>query len=361
MQLVSYLNQAGNAIISIDIPSGLLCDQSSKGYTAIRAAHTLTFQRLKKAFLVAENEMNIGCPHVLDIGLDPDFPCSVNSNLQLTDSRSILSIYKLRQLFSHKGNFGHALLFAGSYGKMGAAVLGTKACLRSGAGLVTAHIPQNGVDIIQVSAPEAMCRIDAHKERITSLNYDLTIYNSIGIGPGIGMEADTAQLLYTLITAYNKPMVIDADALNILSQHKEWLKQVPAGSVLTPHPKEFARLFGDSANDFEKINLAMQKAEELNLVIVLKGHHTFIATPDAKGYFNTTGNAGMATGGSGDVLTGILTGLLAQGYQPAQAAILGVYLHGLAGDKAAEKYGMDALIAGDLVEEMKYPNLSASA
>ncbi len=357
LQLVNYINRAEKKVVSIDIPSGLLCDRSSKGQTTIKATHTLTFQQLKKAFLVAENEASIGCPHVLDIGLAPAFPAMADSRFKLTNNQLISAFYKSRGLFSHKGSFGHALLFAGSYGKTGAATLCTKACLRSGAGLVSVHLPQNSVNIVQTSTPEAMCRVDAHSERITALDYDLTLYDSVGIGPGIGTKQDTAELVYKVIMTYNRPLVIDADALNILSENTGWLSHIPPYSILTPHPKEFVRLFGDSTDDFEKINLALAKAEDLSVIIVLKGHHSFIAVPEGKGYFNTTGNPGMATGGSGDVLTGILTGLLAQGYSPEQSAVLGVYLHGLAGDIAAEKYGMNAMIAGDLIEALKFLDL----
>ncbi|MCH5598997.1 NAD(P)H-hydrate dehydratase [Niabella ginsengisoli] len=356
-QLVEYINRLNNKVVAIDMPSGLLTDLSSKGLTAIKANNTLTFQCFKAAFLLPENEEYFGNVHILDINLHPSYLNSVETTFELVDQQFISSIIKLRKAFSHKGNFGHALIIAGSYGKMGAAVLSTKACLQSGAGLVTAHVPAKGVEIMQISAPEAMCRIDTQSEIISNIDYDLKPYTSIGIGPGIGKEKMTTSFLYQLLKDYQKPMVIDADALNILSENPDWLSLLPPGSILTPHPKEYARLFGNDMNDLEKINTALQKAHDLKIIIILKGHHTFIATPDGKGYFNTTGNAGMAKGGSGDVLTGIITGILAQGYKPNEAAILGVYMHGAAGDNAAAKYGMISMTATDLIEALKTPDL----
>ncbi|GAB3418040.1 NAD(P)H-hydrate dehydratase [Niabella aquatica] len=353
-KLVNYINSLPNRVISIDMPSGLLCDSSSKNYTAIKADDTLTFQCLKKAFLIPENEENFGKVHILNIGLHPGYLDTVESKFELIDKTLVQSFYKPRRAFAHKGSFGHALIVAGSFGKMGAAILCTRACLRSGVGLVTAHVPQKGIDTIQTSTPEAMCKIDNSGDIVSEIDYDLGMYSAIGIGPGIGKEQDTANLLFGLLQNYKKPMVLDADALNILSVNRDWFSLLPENTILTPHPVEFTRLFDETMDDFEKTEIALQKARELNAVILLKGHYTLIATPSGKGYFNTTGNAGMAKGGSGDILTGILTGLLAQGYTSEQATIMGVYIHGLAGDRAAEKYGMDAMISGDLVEEMKH-------
>jgi ADP-dependent NAD(P)H-hydrate dehydratase / NAD(P)H-hydrate epimerase len=241
-------------------------------------------------------------------------------------------------------------LVAGSYGKIGAAVLCARACLRSGVGLLSCHIPKCGYDIMQHSVPEAMVMTDFNSSFLTKVEEDVTKYEAIGIGPGIGVASETKMLLREIFDTYRHPIVLDADALNIMASQKDLLKLIPAGSILTPHPKEFERIFGESSSDFDRIQLALKKAKELHVIIVLKGHHTFIATPDKKGFFNSTGNAGMATGGSGDVLTGILTGLLAQGYSSVEAAILGVYLHGLAGDMAARKISMEAMVAGDIIE-----------
>ncbi len=350
--LVDHINNSGCEVISIDIPSGLFVDQSSKGIKTVKANHTLSFQCYKKALLVAENELTIGEVHILDIGLHNEYGEKLNSKDQLIDAEIIKSIYRPRNKFSHKGNFGHALLIAGSYGKMGAAVLAAKACMRSGVGLLTSHIPKCGYDILQSTVPETMVLTDFNSSFITKVEDDPTKYNAIGIGPGIGTAIETQTMLKELLTTYKKPIVIDADALNCIAMEQKLLELIPEGSILTPHPKEFERLFGKTANDFERIDLAMQKAKELNCVIVLKGHHTLIATPDGSGYFNSTGNAGMATAGSGDVLTGIITGLLAQGYTSSNAAMLGVYIHGLAGDMAANELSQESMMASDIIDNI---------
>ena len=348
--LVQHINNSGCTIISIDIPSGLFTDKSSKGQAVIKANHTLSFQCYKLAFLMAENSTFVGELHILDIGLHPDFYPTVSSKYELTDAALIRSIYKPRNKFGHKGNFGHALIVAGSYGKIGAAVLSARACLRSGAGLLSCHIPKCGYDIMQTALPEAMVMTDFNSSFNTKLDDDPAKYEAIGIGPGIGTASETKMMLREILGSCKRPLVLDADALNIIASQKDLLKFIPAGSILTPHPKEFERLFGETENEFERIELALQKAKELNLVIVVKGHHTLIATPNGKAFFNSTGNAGMATAGSGDALTGILTGLLAQGYVSVEAAILGVFIHGLAGDIAAKKISMEAMIAGDIID-----------
>ncbi|MBK5272386.1 MAG: NAD(P)H-hydrate dehydratase [Bacteroidia bacterium] len=354
-KLVEHINNSGCEIFSVDIPSGMFVDKSSKGNTIIKASHTLSFQCYKPAFLVAENSEYIGELHILDIGLHPGFYTTVSSHYELVDKTIIGSIYKPRNPYTHKGNFGHALLVAGSYGKMGAAFLSAKACLRSGVGLLSCHIPKCGHDTLQIAVPEAMVMTDFNSSFNTKIEDDFTKYETIGIGPGIGTASETKTLLKEIFNSYRKPVVLDADALNSIASQKELLKLIPPGSVLTPHPKEFERLFGETENDFDRIQLAEQKAKELNVVIILKGHHTFIANPASlqklnTGYFNSTGNAGMATAGSGDALTGIVTGLLAQGYNSIEAAILAVYLHGLAGDIASKKISEEALTASDIIE-----------
>nr|WP_255724188.1 NAD(P)H-hydrate dehydratase [Terrimonas ginsenosidimutans] len=285
----------------------------------------------------------------MEIGLHPEFYNNTPSRDEQTDEDIIYTVYKPRNSFGHKGTFGHALLIAGSYGKIGAAVLSAEACLRSGVGLVTCHLPSCGYTIMQTSLPEVMVSTDVDKAISTTIETDLSMYKALGIGPGLGTASETRALLREVLTQYDRSVVMDADALNCVAKEPELLALIPAGSILTPHPKEFQRLFGDTSNEFDRIDLASQKAKELDLIIVLKGHHTLIALPDGRRFFNSTGNAGMATGGSGDVLTGILTGLLAQGYPGDDAAILGVYLHGLAGDLAAEKLSMEAMIAGDII------------
>lgn len=359
-KLVDHINNSGCEIISIDIPSGLFVDHSSNGNTIVRANHTLCFQCYKPAFLVAENADFIGQIHILDIGLLKEFYHSIPSTYELVDGEIIHSIYKPRKIFAHKGNYGHALLIAGSYGKIGAAVLSAKACLRSGVGLLSCHIPKYGYEILQTSLPEAMVMMDFNSSYNTKIEEDITKFDAIGIGPGIGTASETKMLLRETFDSYRHPIVLDADALNIIASQKDLLKLIPAHSILTPHPKEFERLFGESSNDFDRIQLALQKAKEMNFVIVLKGHHTLIASPDGKVFFNNTGNAGMATAGSGDVLTGILTALIANGYGAVEASILGVYLHGLSGDIAAKKISQEAMIAGDIIENLGKAFLTVS-
>lgn len=350
-KLVDHINSSGCEIIAIDVPSGMSVDQSSKGNTIVKANHTLSFQCYKPSFLLAENAAFIGEVTILDIGLLPEFLSAIQTSFELIDISMIRSIYKARNRFAHKGNFGHAMIIAGSYGKMGAAALSARACLRSGVGLLTCFIPKCGYEILQTVVSEAMILTDANFSMITKIDDDISKYDAIGMGPGLGTASETRTAIKELLSIYKKPIVIDADALNGLSMEKSH-PALPPGSVLTPHPKEFDRLFGDSKNDFERIQKAVANAKSLNCLIVLKGHHTFLATPSGKGYFNNTGNAGMATAGSGDVLTGMVTGLLAQEYSSEEGAILAVYLHGLAGDIAANEFSQEAMIAGDIIDNI---------
>jgi NAD(P)H-hydrate epimerase len=350
-KLVEYINDSRCTVIAIDIPSGMSVDYSSKGNTIIKAAYTLSFQCYKLALLVAENAEFIGEVVILDIGLSSEYVRQAETKFELIDDSIIDSIYKPRNRFAHKGNFGHALIIAGSYGKIGAAILTSKACLRTGIGLLTCFIPKCGYEIIQTALPEAMVMTDTNSSIITRIDEDFSKYDSIGVGPGLGTAPETRAAIKELLSAYKKPIVIDADGLNSLSMERK-LPSLPPGSILTPHPKEFERLFGECKNDFERIDKAVANAKLLNCSIVLKGHHTFIATPGGRGCFNSTGNAGMATAGSGDVLTGMITALLAQGYSSEQAAVFGVYLHGLAGDLAAKASSREAMIAGDIIESV---------
>lgn len=348
--LVNQINDCKAIKISIDLPSGLYADKNSKGNTIIQANQTLSFQNYKLAFLVPENENYCGEVHLLHIGLHSSYEENEPADFELIDEAIIKAIYKPRQKFAHKGSFGHAALLCGSKGMMGAAVLSSLACLRSGVGKLTTYIPQCGYDILQTTAPEAMAFI-AGEDYLSSAT-GIEKFNAVGIGPGIGVHPSHNKLLAGIFEKVNKPMVIDADALNIMAENKELLKLIPAQSILTPHPKEFERLFGKTESDFERLALASTKSKELNIYIVLKGHYGFISTPNGKEFFNSTGNAGMATAGSGDVLTGIITSLLAQGYSPAESSVFGVYLHGLAGDFAAAEFSQEAMLAGDIINCM---------
>lgn len=348
-ELVEHINRSRATVISIDLPSGLFIDKSSLQNAVVKASYTLTFQCYKEALLIQENAPFIGDVQVLDIGLLPAFLQQIDTPAQLLDEKLIRKIFKPRSLFAHKGTFGHALLVGGSYGKIGAVLLATKACMAAGAGLTTAFIPRCGNLVLQSAAPEAMAIMDSREDHLSSLPDEIDRFSSIGVGPGMGTHPDTQNLLSFLIRRFQKPLVIDADGLNCLAKNQTFLSQLPTSSLLTPHPKEFDRLFGDHANDFERLQTARRKAIELGLVIILKGHHTSITTPDQQTFFNSTGNAGMAKGGSGDVLTGILTALLSQGYTPVEAAKLGVYLHGWAGDFAAATFSKEAMLPSHLI------------
>ena len=346
--LIDHINSCRNNIISIDVPSGLYIDETSMGNKIVRATETISFQAGKLAFYVAENSEITGNITILDIGLLKDYASDNSEVFSEMDFPLLSNIYKPRKQFTHKGNYGFACIIAGGKGMMGAAVLATRACLKGGSGKVTCICPETGTVILQVSAPEAMVR-SSGKNAIKVLP-DLTAYNAIGIGPGLGIKDSHKKLLKQLFVTFTSPIVIDADALNVIAQDKSILSSIPANSILTPHPKEFDNLFGESANDFDRIAKARDIARECSIYIILKGHKTLIACPNGKAYFNSTGNAGMATGGSGDVLTGLLTSLLAQGYSSSEASMLGVYLHGVAGDICAEEMSQEAMIAGNIID-----------
>lgn len=352
-ELVQYLNNSESEIIAIDIPSGLFGENNDDNDldAIIKAKHTLTFQLPKLSFFFSTNECFVGKWEVLPIGLNQNFIDGLESNFYMIDNQLVNNQLKTRKKFSHKGTYGHVLLIAGSYGKIGAAVLAAKACLRSGSGLVTVHIPKTGYEIVQTAFPEAMISIDQSDLIFTNV-HDVENYTSVGIGPGIGTKQNTKKGLSNLFNYVSKPMVIDADALNIISEQKDLLNKVPANSILTPHPKEFERLVGKTTDGIERIQTQIGFSVKYKVYLVLKGAHTSITCPDGSCYFNSTGNSGMASAGSGDVLTGIILSLLGQAYEPKYAAIIGVYLHGLAGDIASEKIGQEALIASDIIDHL---------
>jgi len=351
--VINHLNQSEAVKIAIDVPSGIFADSYSnpKEGTIIRADYTLSIQLPKLAFLMPENDQFVGHWEILDIGLSSEFINKTSTDHFLMHKRDIKPMLKARKKFDHKGTYGHALLIAGGYGKMGAAILASKACLRSGVGLLHTHVPKAAIQIMQTATPETMLSIDRYDNYFSEIP-DLSPFNAVGIGPGLSMEHQSQMALKVLIQEYRHPIVFDADALNILSENKTWLAFLPKGSILTPHPKEFERLAGKWSNDFEKLKLLKDFSFKHGVYVVLKGAHTVTCFPDGKFYFNSTGNPGMATAGSGDVLTGLITGLLAQAYSPAQAAVIGVYIHGLAGDMAAKKLGHEAMLAGDIVEQI---------
>ncbi len=351
--LVGSINKCNCVKVAIDIPSGLFADKpiAPSTDTVVKADYTLSFQFPKLAFLFAENEYYTGDWQVLHIGLHTGFISSEPCKNYFVEYDDVKALLKPRSRFSHKGTYGHALLIGGSKGKTGAAVLMSKACLRSGAGLVTAHIPACGHAIIQSTVPETMASVDENENECTQVP-NLSAYSAIAAGPGIGTGKNTAAMLKLLIQEASAPLLLDADALNILADNPTWLAFLPKGTVLTPHPGEFARLAGKTSNGFHRLELLREMCIKYSLNIVLKGAYTVTCSPLGNCYFNPTGNPGMATGGSGDALTGIITALLAQGYNSTEACILGVYLHGRAGDLAAGEYGYEALIAGDIISNL---------
>lgn len=349
---VNWMNSTGNTIISIDIPSGLQGEENADlTVPIVKANHTLTLQFPKLAFLLPDSGVFAGEWHILDIGIHPIGIADTESRFHYLEKAEVSQIIAHRPKFSNKGAFGHLLLLAGSRDMGGTAALSGKAALRSGVGLVSIHSAECNRVIVQTSIPEAIFHSDKSMDSITEFP-DLNNYSAVAIGPGIGQKAETAEALEQLLSQIQKPCVIDADALNLISENKNLLDKIPANSILTPHPKEFERLFGKTDSHYKRMLLASEKAQQLRMIIVLKGAHTMIAMPDGQLIFNSTGNPGMATAGTGDVLTGILGGLLAQGYTPENAAILGVYLHGFAGDLALETTSEQSLLAGDVIESM---------
>jgi hydroxyethylthiazole kinase-like uncharacterized protein yjeF len=350
--VIDKVNKSGLKVLAIDVPSGMYIDAPSPRKTSIiHATRTLTFQQPKLAFMFPESAEYVGEFEVLDIRLDTSFMPDASCRYFYVDVKDIAPVLRPRPKFSHKGTFGHALIIAGSYGKMGAAVLASQACLRSGTGLLTVHIPSCGYQIMQTSVPEAMISIDAEAEHLSAMPEDAA-YKSIGIGPGIGTHTATTKLLKNIIQLVHVPLVIDADALNIISENKTWLGFLPALTILTPHPKEFDRLTKVHGDSWERLESARALAQKHRLVIVLKGAHTAVVLPDGSVWFNSTGNPALAKGGSGDVLTGIITGLLARGYSAHLSASIGVYIHGLAADLAVKEINAESMVATDVISHL---------
>lgn len=348
--LVSHINRSKATIISIDIPSGLMSEGeiTNEKHVIINATLTLTLGMPKLSFFFTENERFVGEWKALDIGLHAQGIALLDSGIILTEPYEMHQTLRPRCKFAHKGNMGHALLVSGKYGMCGATILAAKACLRSGAGKLTIHTARLNNDILQIAVPEAIISHDLSELKVTQ-SVDTSIYNSLAIGPGLGEDEETAEAVFHLINHHSGKMVIDADGLNILSTHKDWLRQLPQDTILTPHPKEFERLAGHCRNSYERFIKARNLSQTLKCYIILKGHYSMIFAPDNRIYINQTGNAGMATAGSGDVLTGILAALLARGYTALEAARLGTYLHGLAGDLATNELGQESLTASDIV------------
>jgi NAD(P)H-hydrate epimerase len=351
---IDRINELPCIGLAIDIPSGLFAEENAENTGSVFIADvTLCFEVPKLSFLLPNGGSFVGEFEIIDIGLDKEFLEKQESPFILIREELADSIPVSRQKFSHKGSFGHALICAGSLGKVGASILASKACLRSGVGLLTVNSPLIGMQSLHTSVPEAMVLPSESEFHLKSLP-KLNAFNVIGIGPGIGLHEETASLLKLLIQEFDGPMVLDADALNILSENKTWISFLPKNSILTPHPGEFRRLVGEWSSDNERLDKQIEFSKTHGVYLILKGAHTSIACPDGRIFFNSSGNPGMSTAGSGDVLTGMLTALLAQGFSSLEASILGVYHHGKAGDMAAEVRGQLAMTAGDIIDHLDF-------
>jgi NAD(P)H-hydrate epimerase len=352
-EIIRKINRCSATVISVDIPSGLFGEDNSWNINGniIEADYTLSFQFPRLSILFAENQKYTGRWFVLPIGLSPEAIRKTGSPYRLTERSDVLPLLKERKKHDHKGIFGHGLLIAGSRGRIGAAVLGARAALRAGIGLVSCQVPSCGCSVLQVAIPEAMVIPDISNEFVSDI-IDINPYMAVGVGPGLGTGQATQGAVLKLLLECKVPLVIDADGLNILGMNKEWLKFLPAQTILTPHPKEFERVAGTTENSFQRLLRQIEFSQEHQCIVLLKGAFTSISMPDGNVFFNSTGNPGMATAGSGDLLTGILLSLLAQGYTPEEAAVAGVFLHGLAGDLAAGDKGFESLIASDIIEHL---------
>ena len=358
--LVKYINQCPAKVVSIDMPSGLMTEDNSYNVRAniIKADLTLTLHGKKLSMFLPDCQEFLGEIQVLDIRLSREYVNKTEAAYTLLEESDIRSRLLHRDDFAHKGSMGNALLIAGSYGMSGAAILASRACLRSGAGKVTVHTPRKNYGIMQVSVPEAVLHMD-HEETYFSESVDSDDFDALGIGPGLGQQENTAIAFITQLKRAQCPVVVDADGLNILANHRAWITQLPKGIILTPHPKEFDRLSSSPSNgSYERLHRAQEMAQSLHAYIILKGHYSALCMPNGHVVFNPTGNSGMATAGSGDVLTGIITALLARGYRRADACVVGMYIHGLAGDLAAKDLGKESLVAGDIVRYLPKAFLS---
>lgn len=347
--VVKYINASPARVVAIDIPSGLMGEDNSYNVSAhiVRADLTLSLQLPKLAFLFAENEPYIGEWELLDIGLSEEAIEETDTDFRLTEAEEMAALLKPRGRFAHKGTFGSALLVAGSQGMAGASVLAARGCLRSGVGRLTVHVPFCNNTIVQTSVPEAMTELDI-SDTCFAAAADADDYQAVGIGPGLGQAAETVSALLEQIETCPVPMVVDADALNLLGENRSYIARLPKGSILTPHPKELDRLAGKSLNSYDRLMKACELAKMADVHIILKGAYSAVIAPSGKCWFNTTGNPGMATAGSGDVLTGVVLALLAQGYGAEASARLAAYVHGLAGDIACKKHGIVGMTAGDI-------------
>jgi len=355
--MVSYINNYAQKVIAIDIPSGLPAEiNDSTNLNAliiVEADVTLTFQQPKLSFLFADTYKYVGDFKILDIDLHSEYLNAAETDIFYIDAKLVQEMLKPRLKYSHKGDYGHALLAGGSYGKIGAMVLSTKAALASGCGLATALIPKVGYTILQTALPEAMVVTDDELYELRNFT-QLVNYNAVGVGMGMGTDNNTKIGFNNWLTHINCPILIDADGINLCAQlikEQPMLFKFPANCILTPHPKEFDRLAGHSQNSLERFEKQKQFSTKHQITIVLKTAHTSITCSNGESYFNSSGNPLLATAGSGDVLSGIITSYLAQGYTPEEAAICGVYLHGLCANNAMDA-GKANMLASDIIYQL---------
>ncbi|MFM7218232.1 MAG: NAD(P)H-hydrate dehydratase [Bacteroidota bacterium] len=352
-EIVIRMNQSGARLIAIDLPSGLMADDVPQPDSIIvKADETLTFHAPKLTFFLTESGPFVGQWHVLDIGLDHAFTSTLTTDYLVPDWSDFAARFLPRKRFTHKGTYGHGLLVAGSRGKYGAAILSARGALRSGIGLLSIQAPRSAEIIIQSSVPEAMYVADSGSDSLAGPVTDLSGYKAVGIGPGCGTDPATVRFIRTLINDCTLPMVVDADGINALAGTFSSSDGIPSGTILTPHPKEFERITRPVKNDLERLKLLQLFARTHQVIVVLKGAYTRIALPDGKILFNTTGNAGLARGGSGDLLTGIILAFLAQGYNQEDAAMLGVFVHGAAADKVATRTSMQSLSLDEVIHAL---------
>ena len=355
-KLIQHINKSNAFILSIDFPSGLYGNKTVADKNAvIKATHILTFQSPKLAFLLPENKEFVNTWEVINIGLDEDFISTLKIDYEYITKNEVLPLYKFRNKWDHKGTYGHALIVGGSFGKIGAITLATKAALKIGSGLVSSYIPKCGYTIMQIAVPEAMVEVDTDNElSFFNIKTNATV---IGIGPGLGTSEKTALGFESFIKNNKLPLVLDADALNLIAKKPYLLDFLPVNTVLTPHVKELERLIGTWKNDYDKLEKIKAFSKKYQVILVLKGAHTLIANGNSF-YFNSTGNPALATGGSGDVLTGIITGLISQGYHPLEATIFGVYLHGNTADIALDETGYESFTASSILDYLPKSILS---
>ncbi|MBR5170857.1 MAG: NAD(P)H-hydrate dehydratase [Muribaculaceae bacterium] len=351
--LVQYINSSDAYVVSIDIPSGMFGEwnMGNDRRNIIRADLTLTYQSKRLAFYFAENADCVGECKVLDIELDRESVARMPTDFYLIEREDVHDVMRPRNPFSNKYDHGTLLLIAGSYGMMGAAVMSARGALRAGAGLVTVHAPRCGYQVLQTAVPEALFEPDRNEIMTTAIDLHHT-YSVVALGPGIGTNDETLEAVHQFIMNFKRPCLLDADALNCIARRPSLLRSIPPRSIITPHAIEFDRLFGDHNTDEERLKKALDVSKIYNITIVLKGHYTMTVRPDSKIYVNSSGNAGMATPGSGDVLTGVIGALIAQNYPADWSVVLGVYLHGLAGDLAAQEHGTYGMIASDIVDRL---------